>query len=108
MGDAICDGGIKWEHKKLLDGLSEDDLEKINHQDFDKTEYDRMEHNAYKVSEEIALRIDCSQAPGCYIKGHPSEKPQEFFFSDHKYLLKYVDTVGSKKSLFLGVIITKS
>ena len=101
-------GGIEREHKKLFDGLSEDDLEKMNHQDFEKIEYDRMEYNAYKVSEEIAFRIDGSAAPGCYMKGYPSEKPQELFLSDHEYLLKYMNAVGSKRSLFLKVIITKN
>ena len=45
---------------KLFDGLSEDDLEKMNHQDFEKIEYDRIEYNAYKMFEEIAFRIDGS------------------------------------------------
>ena len=50
VGDAICDGGaILWEYKKPLEGLSENDIQKMSMNELEKHELQRMEYNAFKV-----------------------------------------------------------
>lgn len=45
-----------------------------------------MEYNAYKVCDELTLRIDGAPAPGGHMKAYSSEKCENLFFNNHGYL----------------------
>ena len=73
VGDVICDGGdINWEHKKAFEGLTSEQLEHMTYKETEASELERMKFNAFKVAEEIALRVDGSPAPGSFMKGYTS------------------------------------
>ena len=87
VGDAICDGGpIDWEYKEQYEGLCEDQLNEMSIEDLEKSELDRMKYNAYKVCEELTVRIDGAPGPGGYMKAYTSEKNENLFFNNHSYL----------------------
>ena len=68
VGDAICDGAaINWEHKKALE-----QLEHMTYEEIEASELERMKFNAFKVAEEIALRVDGSPTPGGFMRGYTS------------------------------------
>lgn len=70
IGDALVDGGsLKWEYYEQYHGLEEEDLEN-----------DRMKKNAWRVAEEVRLRIDGEPAPNGFLGAIVSEKPGEEFF----------------------------
>ena len=108
-GDAICDGAaLEWEYKKPLEGLTEENLRKMTSEDLVRLELQRLEYNACKVCEEVGHRIDGATAPGGYLKGYVSEKPNEQFFTYQHHLLKYINSPDSKKLLVLVEIITRN
>jgi hypothetical protein len=93
VGDAICDGGpIDWEYKQQYEGLSEDQLSQMTIEDLEKSELDRMKYNAYKVCDELTVRIDGAPAPGGHMKAYSSEKSENLFFNNHGYLKDYISS----------------
>ena len=103
VGDAICDGGaILWEYKKPLEGLSENDIQKTSMNELEKHELQRMEYNAFKVCEELSMRIDGARGPGGYLKCYTSEKSDHMFFNDHKYLSQFLSGPESKRESVPG------
>ena len=81
VGDAICDGGcITWEYKKTFEDLTE--IKDMSNQDLEMEKLKRMEYNAFKVSEEILLRIDGAIAHSGHVKSYVSSNVKELFFVD--------------------------
>ena len=99
VGDAIADGGaIEWEHKKLLNEFTPEQLARMPLEQFQNLELKRMQYNANKVAEEVAARIDGAAAPGGYLTGYSSENPDDIFFGDSEFLTSYTNpkSVASK------------
>jgi hypothetical protein len=93
VGDAICDGGpIDWEYKQQYEGLSEDQLSQMTIEGLEKSELDRMKYNAYKVCDELTMRIDGAPAPDGHMKAYSSEKSENLFFNNHGYLKDYLSS----------------
>ena len=79
IGDAVCDGGpLEWEHKKLFDETSLDDFKKLSLKEIEHLELKRMEFNAFKVSHEVATRINDAPGPGRYLKGFKATKANDY------------------------------
>ena len=103
VGDAVCDGGcITWEYKKAFEDLTAEQIKGMSHQDLEMEELKRMEYNAFKVSEEIALRIDGAVAPGGYMKSYVSSNVKELFFVDTEYLHQFLNSSTEKRKLCPG------
>lgn len=63
-GDALADGStMKWQHYKALEGLSEEELEKITLEEIKSLEAECLEKNAWKVCHDVATRINGEPAP---------------------------------------------
>ena len=89
--DAICDGGaLEWEHRKLLDHKTIDDLKQMSSAELADYEIKRMTYNAYKICEEVAARIDGVPSPSGYLKGFKAFKKDEMFFNDKEFLSMYL------------------
>lgn len=59
VGDAVIDSGsIKWEYFPRFHDKSDEEIEKMTLKDYEKHEDERIERNAWRVANEIALRID--------------------------------------------------
>ena len=98
VGDAVCDGGpLDREHKKLFDETSLDDLKKLSLKEIEHLELKRMEFNAFKVSDEMATRINDAPGPGGYLKGFKATKADEMFFNDKKFLDLYLSKSDKEK-----------
>lgn len=52
-------------------------------EDLEKSELDRVKHNAYKVYDELTLRIDGAPSPCGNMKAYSSEKSEKLFFNSH-------------------------
>ena len=103
VGDAICDGGpIDWEYKQQYEGFSEDQLSQMSIEDLEKSELDRMKYNAYKVCDELTVRIDGAPAPGGQMKAYSSEKSENLFFNNHDYLKDYISSSDKNRMLLPG------
>lgn len=64
LGDALADGAtIKWQYHKALEGLTEDEVEKICLEEIKGMEAECMEKNAWQVCHDVASRIDGEPAP---------------------------------------------
>ena len=53
--------------QESFEDLTAEEIKDMSHQDLETEELKRMEYNAFKVSEEISLRIDGAKAPGGHI-----------------------------------------
>ena len=63
-GDALADGStMKWQYYKALEGLTEDELEKLTLEEIKSLEADCMEQNAWRVCHDVATRINGEPAP---------------------------------------------
>ena len=55
-----------------------------------------MMKNAWRVAEEVRLRIDGEPVPKGFLSAIVSEKPGKEFFYNKEYLSKYINTSKSK------------
>lgn len=88
---------IPW---KLLQyhGLQEEDLKKKSKKEsVEELEDDRMMKNAWRVAEEVRLRIDGEPAPKGFLHAIVSERQGEEFFYNKDHLSKYNSTSKSKQ-----------
>ena len=109
VGDAICDGRtINWEHKKAFEGLTSEQSEHMTHEEIEASELERMKFNAFKVAEEIALRVDGSPAPGGFMKGYTCCTTEQMFFTDSKYLSQYVNASDKQKKFAQALTIFRN
>jgi len=90
IGDAMVDGGsLEWEYYKQYDGLDEEELKNKSKEELEELEEKRMMSNAWRVAEDVRLRIDGEPAPKGFIHAIVSEQPGESFFYNKEYLSKY-------------------
>ena len=91
VGDAICDGGpLNWEYKRQYEGLSDEQLGSMTYEELEHNELERMKCNAFKVCDELSLRIDGAAGPNNYMKAYTSQKSEDLFFNNHANLKKYL------------------
>ena len=57
-------GGLEWEHKKLFDESSIEELQKLSTEELENYELSRIQYNANKVCDEVVSRIDGAPGPG--------------------------------------------
>ena len=109
VGDAICDGGpINWEYKEQYEGLTDADLLKMSYTELESCELDRMKFNAFKVCDELTLRIDGVPAPNGCMKAYTSEKKNQLFFNNHEYLKQFLSSSEKNKMAVPGCNYFKS
>ena len=98
VGDAICDGSyINWEHCKMFSGSDENEVQNCTIKDLEALETEQMRINAFKVCEEVALRIDGAVAPGGFLKAVVSNDMDGLFFWDRNILVAYISHKNSKR-----------
>ncbi len=103
VGDAICDGGpIMWEYKKCYDGLSDEQLDQMTLEQLEESAHQVMEHNVFKVCDEITLRTDGAPAPGGYMKAFTSEHLDDMFFCNGKYAWEYLHASEQRRQTLPG------
>ena len=103
VGDAICDGGcINWEYKEQYEGLSDAELLKMSYAELESHELDRMKFNAFKVCDELTLRIGGAPAPNGFMKAYTSEKKDRLFFDNHDYLKEFLSSSEKNKMAVPG------
>eukprot|EP00794_Sanderia_malayensis_P004304 gene4304-4873_t len=96
--DAICDGGsIDWEYNEQYEGISENDLLKMSCAELESYELERMKFNAFKVCDDLTLRIDGAPAPNGFMKSSTSERKDMLFFNNHDYLKKFLSSSEKNK-----------
>jgi len=71
-------------------------------QQYEQYEADRMERNAWKVSAEVASRIDGARVLSQHIRCFVSEKPNEHFFFNGEYIKEYNCANEASKSKVPG------
>ena len=80
IGDRIVDGAtIQWETFKKIDGLTDDEIEKLSVSEYDKHEFERMEKNAWIVANEVRNRIDGALVFSEFINAFLSGKEEDSF-----------------------------
>ena len=84
------------EYKKPFEDFSENKISQMTFQQIEHNEIQWMEYNAFRVCQELTMQIDRSRAPGCYIKCYTSQKTEDMFFNDHKYLSEYLSASENK------------
>ena len=102
VGDAVIDGrSIKWEYFPRFHDKSDEEIEKMTLKDYEKHEDERIERNAWRVVNEIALRIDDALVLSDYIyKVFVTEKDMDAFFFNRSRLLYFIKAPNnSKRSL---------
>ena len=92
VGDAIADGGyVEWEHRKKFHDLTDEEVLAMTPDELTAHEVKRMKHNAYKVCDDIASRIDGNISPNGYMKAYPSKKNEKLFFWDTEFLNVFIN-----------------
>jgi hypothetical protein len=98
IGDALVDGGsLHWEYYKELEGLTEDEVAEMSLKEVEEFENNRMVKNAWRVAEEVHIRINGEPAPKGFIESAVSERPGVEFFYNKEWLTKYNITSTTKR-----------
>ncbi len=96
--DVIGGGGpLNWKYKKQYEELSDGQLEGMTFEKLEQNELERMKFNAFKVCNELSLRIDGATEPKNYMKAYTSEKSEDLFFNNHADLKKYLPASEKNK-----------
>ena len=86
--DSVVDGQtIEWEFHKLVDGISDDKIEAMTLQEFEKHQDERMKLNAYMVRDEVVTRMDRAPCLKEEIVAYPS--PDDPFFFNEAEIYKH-------------------
>ena len=62
----------------------------MTYEELEHNELERMKYNAFKVCDELSLRIDGAAGPNNYMKAYTSQKSEDLFFNNHANLKKYL------------------
>jgi len=93
IGDALVTGQtLNWGHYKRFENMSDEHIEALKLQDYEKLEKERMERNAWKAAGELAKRGDGEPAPHGFITCMVISRKYEQFYCDCEYLSAYVST----------------
>ena len=86
--DSVVDGQtIEWEFHKLFDGISDDKIEAMTLQKFERHQDERMKLNAYMVRDEVVKRIDGAPCLKEEIVAYPS--PDDPFIFNKAEIYKH-------------------
>ena len=72
--------------------MSEEDIEALTLQDYERLEKERMEKNAWKAAGELAERVDVEPAPHGFILCSVTPREYEQFYWDKEHLSAYAST----------------
>ena len=90
IGDSVVDGAtINWERHKQFEEMTEDKIKSLGVKEFEELEKKRMEKNAWFVAGLLVERIDGAPVLSERIKAYLSEKKEDHFFFNRKYLLQF-------------------
>ena len=88
IADSVVDEQtIEWEFQKLFDGISDDKIEAMTLQEFERHQDERMKLNAYMVRDEVVKRIDGAPCLKKEIVAYPS--PDDPFFFNKAEIYKH-------------------
>ena len=86
IADSVVDGQTtEWEFHKLFDGISDDKIEAMILQEFERHQDERMKLNAYMVRDEVVKRIDGAPCSKEEIVAYPSPDDPFFFYKAEIY-----------------------
>ena len=89
VSNAVCDGGtIEWEKHQRFEGLSDEDIVNLTLDQYNKTEEQRDQRNAWGV----AMRVDGAPCMGEYMKARVTIKHADGFFWNKEYVEKFFKT----------------
>ena len=91
IGEASVDGrALHWEYFQSSDLISEEELKTLTVEEMRKLEAEEVEHNAWRVAQDVVSRIDGEPGPAgdCMNAFVANRKEQQFFFST-KYIQQY-------------------
>ena len=85
IGDAVVDGAtIEWECYKRFHGMTKEEVSGLTIQDYDAQEAQKMQRNAWRITHQLAGRINGAPVLSDFISGIASKSPDDmFFFNDH-------------------------
>ncbi len=108
--DSVVDGGtINWEYIKRFEDLTEDQADNMTIKEYEQYEKDRMEKNAWLVTEEVTKRIDEAPVLSTFIKAYKSEKVENHFFFNTENVKKYHSaTPQAREDIPGAAVIAKS
>ena len=88
IADSVVDGQtIELEFHKLFDGITDDQIEAMTLQEFERCQDERMKLNAYMVRDEVVKRIDGAPCLKEEIVAYPS--PDHPFFFNKAEIYKH-------------------
>ena len=97
FGDVLVEGGtLEWEKYRGFEGMSNEDIKKMDLKEFEVYERNRMEKNAWAVAEELQRRLDNAPILREYIKAFLTEKSNDAFFANRNYLARYMEASKAK------------
>jgi hypothetical protein len=103
IGDSIVDGAtLPWEKYPKFHNLSDDDISHLTLNDFEELEAQRMEKNAWYVTNELKDRIDGAPVFNEYISAYTTEKSDCAFFLSKELLKDYQSSRGEKQKQVSG------
>ena len=94
IADSVVDGQtIEWKSHKLFDGISDDKIEAMTFQEFERHKDERMKLNAYMVRDEVVKQIDGVPCLKEEIAAYPS--PDDPFFFNKAEIYKHRTVLNS-------------
>ena len=99
IGEALVDGGaLKWKYYDALDGLTEDEIKALSLDEVKKREELAMEKNAWRVSKDVAERINHEPGPaGDYMQSFLTPQRNAQFFFNTEQLRQFVSSSESRR-----------
>ena len=94
----------EWEFHKLFDGISDDKIEAMTLQEFERHQDERMKLNAYMVRDEVVKRIDGAPCLKEQIVAYPS--PDDSFFFNKAEIYKHHTALKSVQSALSDLLTT--
>ena len=104
-GDAVVDGAtIQWEHYKRFNRMSKEQISLLSLQDYEAHEAQRMEKNAWRITNQVAERIDGAPVLSEFIHGIESQRPEDSFFFNDNYLSQYMNKAKKRYSSWCSLL----
>jgi len=94
-----------WEHYKLFDLKSQEDVREMSLEEFNTYEDDRMKKNVSATCKDLASRVQDSPGPkGTFdvMSGFTSAPREEMFYTDGEYFQSYIQAPKTKRSNLPG------
>lgn len=70
---------MRWDYYSHRDDISEEELSNLSSEELQKRKANTTEKNAWRVAEEVCVRIDDAKGPaGDFLKAYVTERPGKY------------------------------